>query len=219
MSRAQATPGIGRSIAGWTVKTRHWTGSPDIRQATVELANFILALRRIDTAGGPRAGGENSSRGVPLAERDGAVRKAIANLDGMVDIEAATRAWDTALAVPIWREAPVWLHGDLQSGNLLAVDGRLSAVIDFGCLGVGDPACDVMAAWVYLTAETRGLFRELLKADDAMWARGRGWALSFGLIALPYYHRTNPGLAAIARRTIGEVLADDNDYQLRTQSP
>jgi hypothetical protein len=86
--------------------------------------------------------------------------------------------------------------------------GRLSAVIDFGCLGVGDPACDVMVAWTYLSAETRGAFRAALPVDDATWARGRGWALSFGLIALPYYESTNPVLAGIARYAIDEVLAD-----------
>jgi aminoglycoside phosphotransferase (APT) family kinase protein len=81
-------------------------------------------------------------------------------------------------------------------------------VIDFGCLGVGDPACDVMAAWVCLSADTRATFRAVLEVDDATWARGRGWALSFGLIALPYYHSTNPVLAEIARRAIDEVLGD-----------
>ena len=105
-------------------------------------------------------------------------------------------------------EPPVWLHGDLQAGNLLARDGRLSGVIDFGCLGVGDPACDVMPAWAYLSADAREAFRAALPVDDATWARGRGWALSVGLIALPYYEHTNPGLAAIGRRAIDEVLAD-----------
>src|SRR5262249_28626931 len=119
-----------------------------------------------------------------------------------------TAAWDAALQAPAWCGAPVWLHGDLQLGNLLAVKGRLSAVIDFGCLGVGDPACDVMTAWLYLAAENRDVFRAALAADDATWARGRGWALSVGLIALPYYQNTNPVLAGIARRAINEALAD-----------
>ena len=96
----------------------------------------------------------------------------------------------------------------MQSGNLLAVQGRLSAVIDFGGLGVGDPACDLAVAWNLFTAETRDIFRAALPTDDATWARGRGWALSIGLIALPYYQHTNPTLAAIARYAIAEVLAD-----------
>ncbi len=80
-------------------------------------------------------------------------------------------------------------------------------MIDFGCLGVGDPACDVMAAWLLLSAESRHVFRDTLQVDDATWARGRGWALSVGVIALPYYRTSNPILAGIARRAIDEALA------------
>jgi aminoglycoside phosphotransferase (APT) family kinase protein len=177
-------------------------------QAAADLAQFIAALQRIDPTGGPPPGPYNSFRGEPLAMRDTRTREAIATLHGMFDANAVTAVWDAALQAPAWHGAPVWLHGDLQSGNLLAQQGRLSAVIDFGCLGVGDPACDVMAAWLYLSAESRDVFRAALPVDDATWARGRGWALSVGLIALPYYQTTNPVLAGIARRAINEALAD-----------
>jgi aminoglycoside phosphotransferase (APT) family kinase protein len=180
----------------------------DPRQAAIDLAQFISALQRIDSTGGPPHGPHNSSRGEPLAMRDTRTREAIAALRSALDVDAVTAVWDAAVGAPAWNGPPVWLHGDLQSGNLLAVEGRLSAVIDFGCLGVGDPACDVMAAWMFLSAETRGVFRAALQVDDATWARGRGWALSVGLIALPYYQSSNPVLAGIARRAIDEALAD-----------
>ena len=178
------------------------------RQAATDLAQFIAALQRIDATGGPPPGQHNSFRGEPLAMRDTRTRDAIAILRGTFDADAMTAVWDAAIKAPAWHRPPVWLHGDLQSGNLLAVQGRLNAVIDFGCLGVGDPACDVMVAWLYLSAETRDVFRAVLQVDDATWARGRGWALSVGLIALPYYQSTNPVLAGIARRAIDEALAD-----------
>jgi aminoglycoside phosphotransferase (APT) family kinase protein len=180
----------------------------DPRQAAIDLAQFISALQTIDSTGGPPHGPHNSYRGEPLAMRDTRTRESIARLLGALDVDAVTAVWDAALGAPAWNGPPVWLHGDLQSGNLLAVDGRLSAVIDFGCLGVGDPACDVMTAWMFLSAETRGVFRAALQVDDATWARGRGWALSVGLIALPYYQSSNPVLAGIARRAIDEALAD-----------
>jgi aminoglycoside phosphotransferase (APT) family kinase protein len=113
-----------------------------------------------------------------------------------------------SLHAPAWSGAPVWIHGDLQAGNLLTVQGHLRAVIDFGCLGVGDPACDLMVAWNLLPVASRGSFRARLNVDDATWARGRGWALSFGLIALPYYRQSNPVLAGIARHAIDAVLAE-----------
>ena len=168
-----------------------------------DLAEFIAALRGIDPTDGPPAG-----RSGPLAMRDAPTRSAIEALRGMVDTGALTAAWDAALRTPGWPGAPVWVHSDLAPGNVLLVNGRLSAVIDFSGLGVGDPACDVPVAWNLLPAGTRNVFRAALRVDDATWARGRGWALSVALIQLPYYRDTNPVLAANARHVIHEVLAD-----------
>ena len=183
----------------------------DPRQAAIDLAQFITALQQIEATGGPAPGRHNFYRGVPLAMRDQQTRAAIAALHDVLDADEVTTVWDAAIEVSAWNGAPVWLHGDLHSGNLLVQQGRLSTVIDFGGLGVGDPACDVMAAWLFLSAENRAVFRAVLQVDDATWARGRGWALSFGLIALPYYQATNPVLAGTARRAIYEALADHKD--------
>jgi aminoglycoside phosphotransferase (APT) family kinase protein len=178
------------------------------RQAATALAQFVAAMQRIDPTGGPAPGLHNSGRGVPLAMRDVSVRNAIATLSNMLDTDVATAAWEAALRAPEWQGTAVWLHGDLHPGNLLVEQGRLSAVIDFGTLGVGDPACDLMVAWTLLSTESRDLFRASLTVDDATWARGRGWALSFGLIAYAYYLDTNPVLAVISRRAIDEVLVE-----------
>ncbi len=172
------------------------------------LAQFVVALRGIDPGGGPEPGEHNFERGAPLATRDEEVRGALRRLEGDFDVVAAAAVWERALAAPAWDRLPVWIHGDLHGGNLLIDGGRLSAVIDFGGLGVGDPACDVMPAWTFLPAEARPTFRAALGVDDATWDRARGWALSMGLIALPYYKDTNPPLAANARRWIGETLRD-----------
>ena len=178
------------------------------RQMATDLAQFITALQSIDTTGTPPPGEHNSFRGVPLAVRDAPVRAALAALNGELDTDLAAEAWEAALQTPVWRDSPVWIHGDLQSGNLLAVQGRLNAVIDFGCLGAGDPACDLIVAWNLLSAETREVFRATLQVDEATWARGRGWALSVALIALPYYLHTSPAIVSASRYTLKEVLAD-----------
>jgi aminoglycoside phosphotransferase (APT) family kinase protein len=180
----------------------------DPAQAARALGQFVAAMQRIDPSGGPHPGASNSSRGVPLATRDAETRAAIQALSGTYEPAALTSAWEAALAAPAWHGPPVWIHGDLHAANLLVDRGRLSAVIDFGCLGVGDPACDVMVAWTYLAADTREVFRAELEVDDATWSRGRGWALSMGAIALPYYHSSNPVLASIARNAIDQALAD-----------
>lgn len=181
---------------------------PDLSRAAADMAGFLSALRRFEPEGGPLPGDPTTGRGVPLAARDAYTRKAIASLHGLVDVAAVTEAWETALAAPAWDGPPVWIHGDLQSGNLLATRGRLSAVIDWGCLGLGDPACDLIIAWTLFSGESRAAFRAALEVDDASWARGRGWALSIALVALPYYLETNPAITAASRQAIASVLAD-----------
>ena len=176
---------------------------PDPDALARDLASFLAALHRIDVTGAPR-----SRRGGRLDVQDREARAALAALRGTIDTDAASAAWAAALRTPAWEGPPVWVHGDLLRGNVLVERGRLTGVIDFGVLGVGDPACDLLPAWGILTREARETFRAVLGVDDATWSRGRGWALSLGLIALPYYAETNPAFAAVARGLIREVLAD-----------
>ena len=157
---------------------------------TQELAAFIRAMHSINLPNGP-----TSNRGVPLIEKDLETRKAPAKLEGMIDVPLVTQIWENALRAPQWSNPPVWIHGDLSPGNLLQVNGHLSAVIDFGILGIGDPACDLIIAWNLLPSYTRAIFRAALQVEEDMWAKGRGWALTNALIALPYYKDTNPTLA------------------------
>jgi aminoglycoside phosphotransferase (APT) family kinase protein len=179
----------------------------DPPQAATDLAQFITALQQIDTTGGPLAVDHNL-RGIPLTRRDTGTRQAIAALHDTINVDIAMIVWEAALQAPEWDRAPVWFHGDLLPGNLLVERGRLSAVIDFGGLGVGDPACDLIIAWGLFSGESRDVFRAALAVDDATWARGRGHALSQAVIFIPYYLNTNPVGVGNARRMIDEVLAD-----------
>lgn len=176
-----------------------------------DLAGFVHALQRIDPTGGPPAGEQNFFRGVPLAMRDEPTRTAIVDLQRMIDTEAVTAAWEGALRTPAWTSPLVWIHGDLAPGNLLLQGDGLTGVIDFGCLGVGDPAAELIVGWNLLPTGARETFRAELDVDDATWDRGRGWALSVALIQLPYYRDTNPALAANSRHVIREVLAEHPD--------
>ncbi|MFR9793030.1 aminoglycoside phosphotransferase family protein [Streptomyces sp. MB22_4] len=168
-----------------------------------ELGRFVRALRRVDPGSAP-----TGYRGGPLRERDEPTRAAVAGLGDRVDAGAVTALWERALEAPGHGRPPEWAHGDLSPGNVLIGGGRLGAVIDFGCAGVGDPAVDLMPAWNLLPARARDTFREAVGADDAEWARGRGWALSVALIQLPYYWHTNPPLAENSRHVIAEILAE-----------
>jgi aminoglycoside phosphotransferase (APT) family kinase protein len=168
-----------------------------------DLAAVVVALRQRPTAG-RRWDGTN--RGGPLADADAEVRAALVESAPLVDTAALARVWEQCLAAPPADDGQVWLHGDLMPGNLLVRDGRLVAVIDFGLVGIGDPAVDLMPAWNLLPAPTRASFRTGVGADDATWERGRGWALVQAIMALPYYVDTNPALAATARHTLDALL-------------
>jgi aminoglycoside phosphotransferase (APT) family kinase protein len=178
-------------------------GAADADSLAKELARFLRALHRVGLADGPP-----TARGSSLGRFDDATRAALAALDGVIDTAAATAAWDVALQTPEWSDAPVWVHGDVMPANLLVRDGSLVGVIDWELLGLGDPACDLAVAWNLLRTGPREVFRAELGVDDETWARGRGWALWTGLVALPYYKETNPALADNARYRIGEVLGD-----------
>ncbi len=178
----------------------------DSSRAAVRLAEFLTALHAFVPEDVPVGDAHLDLAGRPLADRDRATRAAIAEVDGVFDAAALTEVWDAALDAPAWDRAPVWFHGDFHTGNLLTVDGRLSAVIDFGGLGIGDPACDLTIAFTLMSAGSRAAFRAALGVDDATWARGRGWALATGLNAYTSYAAVNPRVAAQTTRQITEAL-------------
>jgi aminoglycoside phosphotransferase (APT) family kinase protein len=207
---AQGTPGFTYPFS-WAVY-RWIDGAPygdevvdDEQQAANDLAGFVAELRAVDPAGGPKGGRK------PLAELDADTRTAFAEASPEIDSAAATFAWDRALEAPTWAGTPVWIHADLLRPNLLVQNGTLSAVIDFGALGVGDPAADVIAAWSVFRAVGRRAFRTALDVDDGTWERARGIALHQAAMIIPYYRETNPDFAAHAIRTVDEVLIDLNE--------
>jgi aminoglycoside phosphotransferase (APT) family kinase protein len=180
--------------------------TPDPQTLATTLAAFLRALERADATGGPPPGPHNFFRGGPLTVYDLETRRAIGTLSGQIDRAAATEVWETALH-STWRGPPVWVHGDVSASNLLVREGLLCGVIDFGCLGVGDPACDLTIAWTLFTGESRRAFRRALPLDDATWARARGWALWKGLITVAA-DRESHSESTNARRVIADVMGD-----------
>lgn len=178
---------------------------PDETSLARDLAAFVAALRRIDPTHGPPPGRHNFHRGAPLATRDQRTRAAIANVADLFDPIRLSAAWDAALAAPA-APVPTWIHGDLQGSNLLVNRGRLCGVIDFGGLGVGDPACDLIVAWNLFGSAARGVYCAELMCGDSEWTRGFGWALSSAAIAFESYRVSHPVVAGQAHRTLCEVL-------------
>jgi aminoglycoside phosphotransferase (APT) family kinase protein len=170
----------------------------------VDLAGFIAALQRIDATGAPQPGKHNWFRGGTLRTYDEQTRRALAKLDGHVDAGLARDIWKTALDAR-WDGVDRWFHGDVAEGNLLLGHGELTAVIDFGTCGAGDPACDMAVAWTLLTADGRQAFRERLSVDEATWARGRGWALWKTLVTCARTWGSADREAVDAQRVLAEI--------------
>jgi aminoglycoside phosphotransferase (APT) family kinase protein len=171
------------------------------------LAGFLNALGRADATDGPAPGEHNFFRGGPLATYEPEALQAIETLGAEIPRDGVNRAWEDAMATS-WEREPVWFHGDVATGNLLVRDGRLAAVLDFGSSGVGDPACDIVIAFTFLSGASRDRFRAELDVDAATWSRGRGWGLWKALITLVDHLENNSPDAALARRDIEQILAD-----------
>lgn len=180
----------------------------DLHSFASALGGFLAALHRIDPSGGPPASDRSWFR-ASADTRDEQTRAAISALDGVIDTRAAYSVWEAARSAHDV-ESLTWIHGDVSANNLLSVDGRLSAVIDFGCSGIGDPAFDLEPAWDLFSDESRATFRERLALDDATWARGRGWKLWASSRALVDGLATGADWVDWPRRVIAEVLSDHN---------
>ena len=181
--------------------------SPGIDRARFarDLGAVLTALRAAPAGDGPAAGWHSFFRGCHPSAYANEVQRALRLLADTVDAAACEAVWDNAMTT-VWTGKPVWFHGDIAVGNLLTQDGRLSALIDFGTCGIGDPASDLQIAWTYFTGDERRIFREAAGLDDDTWARARAWTLWKALIMMSGVSGTDPeGLQA---RTLANVLED-----------
>lgn len=179
----------------------------DLSEFATDLAGFLNAFHRIDAIGGPPAGLHSFFRGGSLSVYDNEIRHSIASLTDKIDATMATEVWETALPTS-WKNPPVWVHGDISAGNLLVRDGKLSAVIDFGQLAVGDPACDLAINWTLFHGKSRDAFQETLFLDKQTWARARGWTLWKALVVAAGFTDPNNSESKQCWRIIEDVIAD-----------
>jgi aminoglycoside phosphotransferase (APT) family kinase protein len=132
-------------------------------------------------------------------------------LSNNIDINLAREIWEYALETT-WAEPPLWIHGDLSASNLLVSKGRLSAVIDFGGLAIGDPACDLAIAWTFLDANSRAVFKQKLPLNEGTWQRGKAWALWKALIVAVGLTDTNVAEKTQVWLTLETILGKTQRY-------
>ena len=196
------------SVRGWLSGDTAQVGDlGDPVRFAVSVGEFLVALQACDPAGGPAAGEHSFHRGTSPAHYDSEVRSCLAKLEGRIDTARAAAVWEAALAAD-WTGEPVWFHGDVAAGNLLVEGGALTAVIDFGTAGVGDPACDLAIAWTLFSGRSRKAFRAAASQDQATWVRARGWVLWKAMVGLAGSMGIDVERAEAEQRLIADLLDD-----------
>jgi len=172
-----------------------------------QLAHALVALHQPAPPTAPR----NESRGIPLVGRASITHTLLAELD-CADLPATElgQRFDAACATE-WSGPPLWVHGDLHPLNVLVDGGRISGIVDFGDLNAGDPATDLLLAFMSMDATERRNFRSLLEtlghpADSEMWDRATGWALSIAAVMAAQDHDST--MRELGVRTLGRILGD-----------
>jgi aminoglycoside phosphotransferase (APT) family kinase protein len=174
-------------------------------QLAFDMAKFLKELQAIMDIKGPEPGQHNWWRGDHVSVYDKGAREQIAELANFIDAPRALALWDQACATR-WNKAPIWIHGDFAIGNILMDSGKLSAVIDFGGAAVGDPACDLVIAWTYLSGKAREIFIYEMAIDSDTWLRARAWALWKATFELCQIADKNSPEATLQKRIIDEVM-------------
>ena len=96
----------------------------DLNAIAKQLAQFLNELHKINTTNAPPSGKHNFYRGGDLAIYDNETKSAIIKLHNIINTNAATATWEKALNSK-WQNPPVWVHGDLSSGNILTKNNKL----------------------------------------------------------------------------------------------
>lgn len=210
-------PGPGYPLP-WAVFT--WLEGEEVSDGSVDdwerygrdLARFVGSLHALDLGGATRTGDLSWYRGGALQPQAAWIGSCFAEARAVgadLDLDRLERLWREALDLPAPDGAHVWLHGDLRPTNVLAREGRLRAVIDFGALSVGHPDAEHAVTWD-LPAAARDAYRAHLGVDDLTWARARAWAIAVGVSGVSFYWDSYPAFVAECLRRL-RAIADDDD--------
>ncbi|PVB61342.1 aminoglycoside phosphotransferase family protein [Labrenzia sp. 011] len=182
------------------------TAGVDQRSLAISLGKCLAELRSIPSGNGPYAGRHSFYRGCHPSVYGDEVQKSLESLEGKVDASLCRAIWQRSVS-SAWKGKPVWFHGDVAIGNILADNSTVTALIDFGTCGVGDPACDFVMAWTYFGVKDRRFFRSACAIDENTWQRARGWALWKALACLSGL--SGPDLDGIQVRTLQTLCEEE----------
>lgn len=179
----------------------------DLENIAIGLACFLNEFQRIDPHFGPPPGAHNWYRGDHISVYDKGARDQIEQIDGLIDCQSALALWEKAMQTK-WQNPPVWIHGDVAAGNILVHDGKLTGIIDFGGMGVGDPACDLVIAWTFLKNKSREVFKQGINVDNDTWLRAKAWCLWKATFELCNEQNKKCLRATTQKQIINDVLTE-----------
>ncbi len=196
------------AVFGWVPGTPCGTlGEEEEISLARELAAFVKKLHAMPVPEeAPKAGRR------PLIELDASTLEAFEECRPFyktpADEERFRKIWADAQNLPLWDGERRFIHADLLKTNILLENGKLQAILDFGSVGAGDPAMDLIPAWTIFTSAGRKEYRALLPYEDAIWQRARAYALHQALLIIPYYAVSYPEFTAMALDTLQQILLD-----------
>ncbi len=183
------------------------TPPKNLESLVTPLTGFLKALHGISSTGGPQPEPHEFAHPNGLHTYDAQTRLSLDRLKNKIDTSLALSLWEEALETE-WTSPSVWVHGDISAGNLLVENNRLTAVLDFGGLAVGDPACDLVIAWKFFDSKTRKAFQNALPLDKNTWIRARAWALWKASIIAAGLSESNAVETSTCWHTLHETLSE-----------
>lgn len=210
--------GVASSLYPYPFSIYKWLEGTSINMLTLneacldklafDLAKFLKELQRIQTIEGPMPGQHNWWRGDHISVYDQGAREQIAQLGEIINVDSALSLWERA-SKTTWHKPFVWVHGDFAIGNMLIKDNKLSAIIDFGGMAVGDPACDLVIAWTFFKDKARTIFIQEMALDQDTWLRAKAWALWKATFELFQITNKNNFEGHIQQKIIKDILSDE----------
>ncbi len=146
------------------------------KDLAIELANFLNELHKIPIESGVNSGKHNFYRGSHPRVYEKNFFEDLEELKHIFNIEKLKKIWQENIK-PSYKETPVWVHGDIAIGNLLIQKSKLHAILDFGCMAIGDPACDLVIYWNYFDFQSAKIFKSTLNLSEDVWQRAKCWHL------------------------------------------
>ena len=127
----------------------------DKMQIANSLINFLKALHRVDITG-PEPSRENGWRGGDLSVYSEDLYRSLDVMKCSNILESNILSILKSDILNIWNESltfknieKFWVHGDLTKDNILLNNKKLFAIIDFGCMAIGDRAVDLSIAYTF----------------------------------------------------------------------